>query len=402
MKVLQIVSEVNLGSVGRIAEYIGREVLSAGDESIIAYCRMASESKSRLIKIGNNLDIYRHVFETRILDRHGFASRSATIEFVQKMEEISPDIVHLHHLHGYFINIEILFEYLRSKNIIVVWTFHDCWSFTGHCAYYDFVACSKWMNFCFNCPQKKEYPKTFLVDRTKKNFFLKKELFTSIARLKIVTVSRWLENQVNLSFLRNYEKVTIYNGVDIEIFKHRESDFKDLYTIRDKFVILGVASPWVSRKGLKYFIELRKVLSDDFVIVLVGLNKNQITSLPEGILGIRKTDSTVKLAEIYSAADVFINPTLEDNFPTTNIESLACGTPVITFDTGGSPEAIDEKTGIVVPKGDIDSLLNGIYKIQVKGKIHYSAECRMRAERNFDSRLVYKKYIHLYEELRNY
>lgn len=401
MKVLQIVSEANIGSVGRIAEQIGLSVLDFGGESIIAYGRKAGVSQSKLIKIGNIFDIYHHVFQTRILDKHGFSSERSTLELLRIIDELSPDIVHLHHLHGYYINIQILFEFFKKNKTKLVWTFHDCWSFTGHCAYYDFVNCFKWQDLCKECPQTNEYPKTLFFDNSKINFLKKKKLFTSLDQLKIVTVSTWLEHQVNLSFLKDYDKVTIHNGIDIEIFRPRESDFKDQYSLLNKFVILGVASPWDRRKGLKYFIELRKILSDDFEIVLVGLNKDQIDNLPEGILGIRRTDSTIRLAEIYSAADVFINPTLEDNFPTTNLESLACGTPVITFDTGGSPEAIDEKTGIVVPKGDINSLLSAVNKVKAQGKIHFFSECRSRAERNFDSRLVFQKYLHIYKNLVN-
>lgn len=403
MKIFQISSEVNTGSVGRIAEQIGECIIKEGWESYIAYGREGLESSSKTIKIGNKFSVINHGLLTRITDKHGFGSKKATVELVKKIKQINPDIIHLQHMHGYFINIEILFNFLADANIPVVWTFHDCWSFTGHCAYYDFVSCDKWLTQCQSCPQKHEYPKSSLIDNSFNNYNVKKKLFNSIDDLTIVPVSNWLGDETNKSFLKKQKVNVIHNGIDLEKFFIQDNylEIKNKYNIKDKFLILGVASPWNNRKGLKFFVELSKKLNDNYKILLVGLSKQQIEGLPSNIIGIERTENIKQLAELYSAADVFINPTLEDTFPTTNLEALACGTPVITFRTGGSPEAIDNATGIIVEKGDVTGLEEAIYLIQTKSKEFYQKMCRRRAELNFDKNQCFSKYIKLYKEILN-
>lgn len=399
--VFQISSEVNSGSVGRIAEQIGEQVLEQGWNSYIAFARDNQPSKSETIRIGNKLDIIKHGILTRITDRHGFGSKKATIKLIEKIKDINPDIIQLQHLHGYYINIKLLFNFLKEYNRPVVWTFHDCWSFTGHCAHFEFIKCDKWINTCNNCPQKNEYPKSFFIDNSYKNFIDKKKLFNSVENLTIVPVSNWLGDQTEKSFLNKNKIKVIQNGIDLEKFTIQDNylETKDKYNVRNKFLILGVASPWNNRKGLKFFLELSKKLSSSYQILLVGLNKQQIERLPSNIIGIERTENIKQLAELYSAADVFINPTLEDTFPTTNLESLACGTPVITFNTGGSPEAIDDNTGIVVEKGDVTGLENAIKIIKSKGENFYQKACRERAENLFDKKINFEKYIDLYKEI---
>ncbi|MCT4223075.1 glycosyltransferase [Elizabethkingia anophelis] len=403
MKVFQISSEVNSGSVGRVAEQIGEEVLHEGWDSYIAYARDNQPSKSHTIRIGNQLDLIQHGVLTRITDRHGFGSKNATKKLIEDIKRINPDIIQLQHLHGYYINIELLFDYLSKINIPVVWTFHDCWSFTGHCAHYEYINCSKWLTQCEKCPQKHEYPKSSLFDNSFQNYLDKKRLFNSISKLTIVPVSNWLEGEVKKSFLKEYNCMVIQNGIDLDRFtinnRVNSSNVKKKLNAENKFVILGVANPWNEKKGLNYFIEISRKLSLDYKIILVGLNKSQIEKLPSNILGLEKTESIKELAELYSASDVFLNPTLEDSFPTTNLESLACGTPVITFKSGGSPEAIDSKTGIIVEKGDLNGLKNAIYEIQLKGKEYYQKACRERAELYFDKNKCFSKYIELYKEI---
>ncbi|MBK7107116.1 MAG: glycosyltransferase [Ignavibacteriae bacterium] len=399
-KILQIVTEGNFGSTGRIAEQIGIQITKNKWASYIAIGRRIRKSESKIIKIGNNIDILNHVVITRLFDRHGLGSNFATKKLIQTIDKIKPDIIHLHHLHGYYINIKILFEYLKKSKIPVVWTFHDCWSFTGHCAYYDFIGCDKWKTECNNCPQKKTYPSSFLFDRSKKNYYLKKYLFNSVKSLYLVAVSKWLELEVKQSFLKKNQIKVIYNGINLDIFKPLDSHQTRLkYDIINKFLILGVASPWSKRKGLEDFIKLSEFIDNDMTIILVGLSKKQISKLPKHIIGISRTEDLNELCKLYSAADVFINPTLEDNFPTTNLEALACGTPVITYKTGGSVEAINENTGIVVDKGDINGLLRSVKKIQQNGKTFYQTNCRKRAVENFNSEDRYLDYIKLYERL---
>ena len=307
-------------------------------------------------------------------------------------------MIHLHNLHGYYLHIGLLFEYLKKANKTVIWTLHDCWAFTGHCTYFDFIGCEKWKIECHDCPLKKDYPKSFFIDNSTWNYNQKKELFSGIENLTIVTPSIWLAELVKQSFLRNYPVKVINNGIDLNAFCPKPSNFRVSYKLEDKFILLGVASNFGERKGFHYFIELSKQLLPDEKIVLVGLSEKQIKSLPdEKILGLTKTNSIKELSEIYSAADVFINPTLEDNFPTTNLEALACKTPVITFNSGGSPECLDANSGLIVERGDLQGLVTAIATVRQNGKEFYSENCQKRAKKRFDKNDRFQEYIELYK-----
>lgn len=395
MKVLQINSVCGYGSTGRIATDIYKVLEEHGHECLIAYGRGEAPEDIRKIKIGNKLDNYVHVAETRFLDKHGFASTKATKAFIEKVKEYDPDVIHLHNIHGYYINIEIFFNYLKEANKRIIWTLHDCWSFTGHCAYFDYVGCDKWKNGCNNCPQKKSYPQSVVVDNSKWNYEMKKNLFTGVRDMTIVTPSKWLAGLVKQSFLKEYDIRVINNGIDLNVFYQRDRKiFREKYNLEDKFLILGVASVWEHRKGLEYFVELSKIIDDDIRIVLVGINDKQLKSMPENIIGIRRTKNLDELAEIYSAADVFLNPTLEDNFPTTNLEALACGIPVITFNTGGSPESIDDSCGIIVEKDQYKSIPIIIRESSI---IQNSASKCINKSKVFDKRNKFLSYKELYE-----
>lgn len=399
-KLLQINSVINSGSTGRIAEEIGLTAIAAGWKSYIAYGRNDRPSSSKLIKIGTDKDIKLHGLQTRLFDRHGLGSKGATTDFIRQVEDIKPDIVHLHNIHGYYINMEVLFHYLKKVNIPVVWTFHDCWPITGHCSYFTFVGCEKWKKKCYDCPQKTSYPASWLVDRSEKNFHLKKELFTSLPNLTLVPVSNWLSGILKDSYLQGFPIKLIHNGINTDVFKPSTSRaFRSKHDLENKFILLGVASVWSPRKGLKDFFELSKHLNSEYQIVLVGLSREQIEQLPDNILGIERTESVEELAELYASCDVYVNPTYEDNFPTTNLESLACGTPVITYKTGGSPEAIDELTGIVVEQGNIGKLIDAFEMVKNKGKQYYSDACVNRAHRLYKKEDRYQEYIELYERL---
>lgn len=399
MKVLQINSVCGIGSTGRIATDIHKILIEKGHKSYIAYGRYDDRGCDTSIRIGNKLDNYMHAAITRLFDKHGFGSKRATIEFIKKVDIIDPDIIHLHNIHGYYINIKLLFDYLKKINIPVVWTLHDCWSFTGHCSFFDYIGCDKWKDRCYNCPQKKAYPSSRLLDNSKNNFNKKKEIFTGAKNMTIVTPSKWLAELVNQSFLSEYPVKVINNGIDLEVFKPTESNFRKKYNLENKFMILGVASVWEQRKGYKYFIELSKSLKKDEVIVMVGLTKKQQKNLPHKIIGINRTNRVKELVEIYSAADVFVNPTLEDNFPTTNLEALACGTPVITFNTGGSVECLDNECGFVVEKRNLKELLDRIEVIKKKGKSSYSLQCIKKANMLYDKKDRFEEYLDLYEYL---
>ncbi len=396
MRVLQINSVCGIGSTGRIASDINDYLIQQGHESYIAYGRGNLKNYKNTFRIGNSFDNFTHLIKTRFFDMHGFGSFQATKKFIEKVREVDPDIIHLHNLHGYYINIDVFFDYLKKANKPVVWTLHDCWSFTGHCAHFDYIGCKKWQHRCGHCPLMRKYPSSLFIDNSENNYIRKRELFTGINNLTIVTPSKWLEGLVMKSFLKEYPLEVINNGINLEVFKPTGSNFRKIYALEEKFIILGVATAWGKNKGLDYFVRLSKTLNESEVIVLVGLKEEKIHKLPENIVGIARTNMATELAEIYSSADVFINPTLEDTFPTTNLESLACGTPVITFNTGGSPECIDESCGFIIEKENFEELSIKIRVVKEKGKLHYYDKCLQRALLNYNREDRFNDYINTY------
>ncbi|HZK96174.1 MAG TPA: glycosyltransferase [Prolixibacteraceae bacterium] len=401
MKILQINSSVNTGSTGRIAEDIGKVLLKDGHQSFIAAGFTERPSTSQVIKIGNQWDQKLHGIKTRLFDRHGFGSKNATLKLVKELARIKPDLIHLHNLHGYYLHIDVLFAYLNKIQLPVVWTFHDCWPFTGHCSFFDRYQCTKWQTVCHHCPNTKGYPASLGIDNSLRNYQDKQYIFNWLDNCTIVTPSEWLAEHVHHSFLGNYPVKYIHNGIDLEVFSPTVSSESTLanYQINNTPFILGVASTWDLRKGLKDFEELALRKDKPFQVVLVGLSKNQLASLPTGVIGIARTENTAELAALYAAATVFVNPSYVDNFPTTNLEALACGTSVITYNTGGSPEAIDAETGIVVEKGDVSGLYEAIKLVCSKGKDFYTGKCRERAVRYFNKEDRYTEYLELYKSM---
>jgi len=399
VKVLQINSVCGTGSTGRIATDIHSLLEKNGYESIIAFGRGVPQKCDNTIKIGSNLDNYKHVAITRLFDKHGFGSRKSTQVLIKKIKVLNPDVIHLHNIHGYYINIQVLFDFLKEINKPVVWTLHDCWPFTGHCAHFDYINCSKWKTECNRCPQKKVYPRSLLVDSSRGNFKSKRNIFTKLDKLTIVTPSIWLAELVAESFLKEYSVRVINNGIDLNIFQPVNSDFRKKYNLENKFVILGVANIWSAKKGFNYLVDLSKLLTKDEIIVVVGLSETQVNELQtNNIIGIPRTNNAKELAEIYSASDVFVNPSLEENFPTVNLESISTGTPIVTFDVGGSSEIFNNNIGFYVEKGNVRSMYNKINIIKKEGKSKYIDNC-IETSKKYDSLLKYSEYIQLYEEL---
>lgn len=400
MRVLQINSVVNSGSTGRITEEIGQVLLAKGHDSYIAFGRGKRPSQSKLIRIGGRGDIYLHVLFARLFDKDGLGSVIATRHLIQSIEEIKPDIIGLHNLHGYYLNYRLLFEYSQLKQIPILWTIYDCWAFTGHCTYFDDIDCVKWRKQCFNCPKYKNYP-TAWFDHSARNFSIKKALFTKSNKINLLVHSHWLAKLLKQSFLAELPIYVQPSGIDLDVFSpHVNKSYKFLEN-SEKKIVLGCANIWTERKGLDDMIQLSSLLSDDFQVILIGLNKKQIDKLPNRIIGYERTESTAQLAAFYSKSIVFVNPTYQDNFPTTNIEALACGTPVVTYNTGGSPEAVDENTGRVVQKGDIHGLANAIFDLQQMDRETLRQACRKRAEEQFDKNKQYSKYLNIYKQLVN-
>lgn len=397
---LQINIVLNFGSTGRIIRELGETAKQNSWNSYFAYGRKNQPQDSNIIKIGTVWSVFIHGIQTRLFDKHAFGSSKATLDFIDQIEKIQPDIVHLHNLHGYYINIEVLFKYLHSRDIPVVWTFHDCWPFTGHCVYFDVVGCEKWKTACFRCPQKKEYPASFGIDRSRKNYQQKKFLFTSIKNLTIVPVSRWLENIVKQSFFSEFPTHVISNGIDTDTFRPQsDSPIRDKFRLENKFIILGVASMWSPHKGLNDFITLSRKLESDDQIIIAGLSEAQIKNLPANIIGLGRTENLQELVALYSDADVFVNPSLEETFGLTTTEAMSCGTPTIVFNATASPELTMPETGLIVEKADIQGLLDAIKEIKTKGKSSYSKACRERVLKLYNKNDRHMDYLNLYESI---
>lgn len=399
--IIQINVTANWGSHGKIAEDIGKLVIDRGWRSIIAYGRYSNPSKSEVVRIGNDNSIRWHALESRLFDNHGRSSRIATRKFIREIESVQPDLIHLHNIHGYFLNYQILFDYLSHKNIPIVWTLHDCWPFTGHCAYFDYVGCGRWKYGCKPpCPGLKEYPKSILFDSSSKNYTQKKQIFNSVNNLTIVPVSQWLADLVAQSFLNKYPIHVIKNGIDINTFCPLGSeDVRHKYNIGDNRYVLGVASIWERRKGFDDFIKIVHKIPNNIKVVLVGLDKEQLEiAKNNGIIGIPRTENVKELVALYSGADIFLNLTYEDNYPTTNLEAIACGTPVLTYNTGGSPESIDPNSGWVINKGGIDDVVDIIKSSQRKSERTIDL-CVNRAKECFDNNKCFSEYIQLYDRL---
>lgn len=360
MKVLMINVVCGIRSTGRICTDLAAALEAQGHEVRIAYGRMnVPEQFQRYAhRIGSEADVAAHAVRTRLTDGCGFGSRHATERFVEWIRQYDPDVIHLHNIHGYYLNIDVLFSYLRSCGKRIIWTLHDCWAFTGHAAFCEAADCEKWRTGCSRCPKKSDYPKS-ITDRSERNWARKKQLFTGIANLELVTPSFWLAGLIRQSFLSEYPVSVIHNGIDTAVFRQTASNVKQRLGIADKKMVLGVAALWEPRKGLDDFLALAGILDEDYRVVLVGLSRKQLETLPPTVIGIERTDSVKELAELYSAADVFVNPTYEDNYPTTNLEAIACGTPVLSYDTGGSGESA-ALYGDVVKKGELHLLAERI------------------------------------------
>lgn len=394
MKIVQINATCGIGSTGKICVGISELLADKGVENYILCSR--SNGYSLGIECANDYYTKLQALKSKVLGNYGFNSVIETKKIIAELDKIKPDIVHLHNIHGHDCNLAMLFKYFKKNNTKLIWTFHDCWAFTGYCPHFAMMKCDKWQTECHDCIQRKYY--SWFFDRSKQLFNRKKALLSELD-LTVVTPSQWLADLVKQSFLKDYPVEVINNGIDLGVFKPRESDFRKKHGIDDKKIILDVAFGWDVRKGLDVFHELNKRLPDDYKIVLVGTNAETDKRLPERIISIHRTQNQQELAEIYSAADVFVNPTREDNYPTVNMESIACGTPVITFKTGGSPETIDHTSGSVVECDDIDALEREIIRI-CEDKPYSKENCIAKAQ-EFEKVKRFQEYVDLYERVLN-
>ncbi len=392
MRVLFINSFFSVGGPPRIVRGIYDVLSEKGHECALAAGREKPLEYMNTVPIGGKINKYLHAVDSYIFDRQGFGSKGPTKRLIKFIESYKPNIIHLHNLHGYYINIEVLFDYLKKAGLPVVVTLHDCWMMTGHCAHFDFVGCERWKSGCFDCPEKGAYPRSFGFDNSKSNYVRKKAAFTGVGNLTIVGVSNWLAQLAKESFLGEYPVRAIHNGIDLEKFKVTPGNFREKYGLEDKKIILGVAQNWMERKGVEDFARLAELLDDSYKIVMVGVTQEVRELLPESILALERTENIEQLCEIYTAADVFLNMTKNDSFPTVNLEALACGTPVVTYRTGGSPEAIDDTCGVITEERTPGSALAAIKKAENLN----SENCIARA-RQFDMNDKYNEYVKLYE-----
>lgn len=392
-------------STGRIMQEIGELAIQNGWESYIAYSYGRDGVKpcrSKQIPVGNKWDVALHEVVTRLFDAHGLMSQVATQKLVDQIQKIKPDVIHIHNIHGYFLNYQILFDFLSQNDIPVIWTVHDCWLYTGHCYYYTFIGCNKWQTGCGHCPQQRKFPASWLTDRSRQNFIDKKEAFTSVPtdRLTIVPVSEWIKGEMKKSFFKDYPFQVIHNGINTEVFKLSETEeVKSKYGLKGKHILLGVAALWHPEKGVADFLQLASMLHEDEVIVMIGVDEKLQKRLPHNVVGIKRTENIRQMAELYSAATAFVNPTWQDNYPTVNLEAIACGTPVVTYRTGGSVEAVTPETGFIVERGDVDGLLQAVRIIEQRGKASYIEPCRNYALAHFKKEDRYADYIRLYNKL---
>lgn len=394
MKVLQINATYGSGSTGKICYSVAKLMNKENIENLTLYSQGSLKAENA-VKIKNKTYYKIQALKSRIFGNYGFNSSSATKEIIRQIKEFSPDIVHLHNIHGHNVNLKTLFTFFKKNpEIKLFWTFHDCWAFTAYCPHYTMAKCYKWQSECSHCILRKEY--SWFFDKSKKLFNRKKELFTGL-NLTIVTPSEWLAGEVKKSFMKDYPVKVINNGIDLSVFKPTESNFREKHGIgNDKFLLSGVAFGWGERKGLDVFIKLSERLDKDkYAIVLVGGNAETDKLLPKDIISIHRTQNQTELAEIYTACDLFVNPTREEVLGLVNIEANACGTPVLTFDSGGSPECINKKSGSVVSCDDIDGLINEIERIRNE-RPFTKENCILRAE-EFDADKKFKEYTELYK-----
>lgn len=400
-RLLLINVALNWGSTGKITEGIGTLAQSQGWDVYVAHgARYKDPSNTVSIQVSSRVGEWIHFLGSFLFDSQGLGSRCDTRRFLKKVEKIKPDIVHIHNIHGCFINYPLLFTYLKEHNIPVVWTLHDCWAITGHCTHFMRTNCMKWQKGCNHCPQKRTFPTTCFLDRTERNYSLKKALFTSLQVMHITTVSNWLKGIAEASYLRKYPISVVPNGIKTDLFTREPSDIKERYGIQGKRLLLAVAIGLDERKGLYDYIKLAESLPKDYKLMLVGLTKEEQNSLPKSILSMGRTKGAKELAAYYSAADVLLSLSYEETFGLTIVEAMSCGTPAIVYNNTAQPELITPETGKIVPTGDVEAVIKAIKEICSKPKESYFEACH-RHGLEYDEKMSFQNYLDIYSAILN-
>ena len=394
MKVLFINMAYGAGSTGKIIADIMDMLKKNGNDVKALYGTGEQSHNADAVKVSGKLGYYFHNAASRLTDHAGLYSWAATRKMIREIKAFQPDLIHLHTLHGFYVNYEMLFRFLKEADIPVVWTLHDCWAFTGHCTHFSQAKCTQWQTECRDCKLLRRYPQCYGRGDVRRNFLRKKRAFTGVKNLTITTPSRWLANQVSRSFLRDYPRTVIPNGIDRRIFRPQSSGLRKKYRLEDKKIVLGAANVWNTRKGLPDMLTLADRLGSAYQVVLIGLTERQLPDIPANVLGLLRTANQTELAQWYSAADVFVNPTYEETFGLTTVEAQACGTPVVVYQTDGCPETVAPGNGRLVPQGDMQALEDSVRDIT-------NGSCRADPQRaaQFDKDAVYQDYLELYENV---
>lgn len=394
MKIFQINTVCGSGSTGRIAVDLAHMLEEHGDECCIAFSRGTKPEDVDCFQFGNKAEIYWHGIMTRLTDRHGMYSKGATKELIEKIKKYQPDIIHLHNIHGYYLNIQLLFEFLREYNKPVVWTLHDCWSYTGHCSHYTCVECNRWQKECYKCPLKRDYPGSILLDHSTQNYRTKKQLFTSLVKLHLVTPSEWLKNEVEKSFFMDIPCTAIPNGIEIEKFVYRENNLKKTLGISNKKVILGVANVWTEQKGINDFIQLAELLDETYQLVMIGVDEQRKKRLPANIIALDRTKNIEELIDYYSMADIYFNSSIEETMGMTTGEAICCGTPVVAYRSTAVPESVGDGCGVVLEPHDTEGVARAFAEI-ISRQEKYKNACLAYRQR-FDKKISNEAYYKLY------
>ena len=394
MKVLFVNMAYGAGSTGKIIADIMDLLKKNGNDVKALYGTGACSHNADAVKVSGKLGYYFHNAASRLTDHAGLYSRAATRKMIREIKAFQPDLIHLHTLHGFYVNYEMLFRFLKEADIPVVWTLHDCWAFTGHCTHFSQAKCTQWQTECRDCKLLRRYPRCYGRGDVRRNFLRKKSAFTRVKNLTITTPSQWLADQVSRSFLRDYPRTVIPNGIDRRIFHPQSSGLRKKYRLEDKKIVLGVANVWNARKGLPDMLTLADRLGSAYQVVLIGLTERQLPGIPANVLGLLRTANQTELAQWYSAADVFVNPTYEETFGLTTVEAQACGTPVVVYRTDGCPETVAPGNGRLVQQGDMQALEDAVRDIT-------NGSCRADPQRaaQFDKDAVYQDYLELYENV---
>lgn len=394
MRVLFVNLVYGVGSTGKIIADIADLLRRGGSDVRILYGTGADPSDADARRTAGRLEYYAHNALSRLTDHAGLYSRAATRRMIREIKTFQPDLIHLHTLHGFYVNYEMLFHFLKGAGIPVVWTLHDCWSFTGHCTHFSQIKCTQWQTECHDCRLLRRYPHCYGKGDVRRNFRRKKDAFTRVKNLVITTPSQWLAGQVALSFLQDYPRVVIPNGIDRTVFRPQASDLRKRYHLEDKKIVLGVASTWSAQKGLPDLLALAERLGADYQVVLIGLTAQQLTHVPPNVLGLPRTANQMELAQWYTAADVFVNPTYEETFGLTTVEAQSCGAPAAVYETDGCPETLVTGDSVLVAQGDLDGLERA-----VRGIVRCGTRVAPCETERFDKERIYGEYIWLYERM---